>query len=141
MLTAALYAKLTAASALTDLLPTYTPVGGAGSQPAIFQAEVPEDAILPYVVLVGPVGDSELDDKTDHSGRDVLYQIDVYAAKSGSVLPLEAICEAVRSALHRQALTVSGLTHVETEIAGPIVNDQDETYGRALTARMIFTGA
>lgn len=127
----AIYNRLSGDSTLTALLATY-----AGA-PAIFSGDpVPQDAVPPYVVLSGTVGD-ESDDQIEGSIRTVLYQVACYVqrleAGGQSVLPIATIAERLRTLLHRSKLSVSGFTPIFESVSGPIVNDDEEHLGRILT--------
>lgn len=141
MFTNAIHDLLAADGTLTALLSTFTPRGASGI-PALFSTDpVPEAAELPYVVLTGVVSDEEFDTKGSIAGRDVLFDIRCYTAASGSVSAVDAIAERVRTLLHRQQVSVSGLGWVETIVSGPIVANEDDVYGRILTARLLYSEA
>ena len=133
---------LVADSTLTAMLSTFTPRGGGTAAPAIFtQDPVPENAALPYVVVAGPISDEPFDAKGEPLGRDALIDIRCYTARTGSVSVVTQIASRVRTLLHRQEVAVTGLAWIETILSGPIKQDEDETYGRVLNARLMYSGA
>ena len=129
VLTAAIHDVLAGDAALVALLATY------GGRPAVFTTDpAPGDAPLPYVVTAGDVVQIPWDTKLTR-GREVWRDVRCYAAASGSAVTVEAIAERVRALLHRQAITIDGFTWVLAECSGPIVADEQDVYGRVLTAK------
>lgn len=129
VLTAAIYNTLTADAALVALLATY------GGQPAVFTTDpAPGDASMPYIVTAGDVVQIPWDTKLTR-GREVWRDVRCYAAASGSAVTVESIAERVRALLHRQAIVIGGFTWVLSECSGAIVADEQDVYGRVLTAK------
>ena len=137
-LTGALYTVLAANTNVTDLLAIYTDKDGA-SFPAIFSADpVPEDSTLPLVVLSGHITDRAIDTKCEAASREIDFDIRCYADRTGSVVQINALSEALRLALHRVEIPIAGFDLSDTEILGPIVLDEDDNYGRVLTTRVQY---
>jgi len=137
-LTGAIYTLLAANTSVTDLLATYTDKDGA-TFPAIFTADpIPEDSTEPLLVLSGHVTDNEIETKGDASSREIDFDIRAYTTRTGSVLAINALSEAVRTALQRIEIPIAGLDWITTNVSGPTVVDQDDNYGRVLTARVSY---
>lgn len=131
-ITQGIYDALAADGTLTGLLNTYQ---GA---PAIFTTDpAPGDAELPYIVTAGEIAQEAFDTKTTR-GRTVTRDVRCYSAASGSAAVVEAIAERVRAILHRQALTIDGFMWVWSECSGPQVTDEQDSYGRIVTVRMVI---
>lgn len=129
VITAAIHDVLAGDAALVALLATY------GGRPAVFTTDpAPGDANMPYIVTAGDVVQIPWDTKLTR-GREVWRDVRCYAAASGSAVTVEAIAERVRALLHRQAITIAGFEWVLAECAGPIVSDEQDVYGRVLTAK------
>lgn len=129
-LTQAIYDRLTADATLAALLNTY---GGA---PAVFTTDpAPGDAELPYIVTAGDAVDASFDTKTC-TGREIWRDVRCYAADDGSAIVVEQMAERVRELLHRAPLTVSGWCVFVAECSGPVVADEQGSYGRVVTVRM-----
>lgn len=54
-------------------------------------------------------------DEKDHTGGSALVQIDIWA-RATSMLGIKAIADAVDARLRRQPLSISGATHITTEL-------------------------
>lgn len=100
-------------SAVTSLLSTaYSPLV------AIF-TDVPQsadgepDANFPYITI-GADTITPFDDK-DQTGGNALVQIDIWA-RATSMLGIKTIADAVDARLRRQPLSISGATHITTEL-------------------------
>jgi len=131
-ITEALYERLAGDVTLAGLLATY---GGA---PAVFSTDPPPgDATLPYVVAAGQVSQEAYDTKTTR-GLTVRRDVRCYAKADGSVETIEAIAEQVWALLHRYALAIAGYDTWVVECTGPIRADDDDAYGRVITARMVI---
>lgn len=129
-LTDAIHDRLSSDATLAALLNTY---GGA---PAVFTIDpAPGDAELPYIVTAGDAVDAAFDTKTC-LGREIWRDVRCYAADDGSAIVVEQIAERVRELLHRQALTVTGWCVFMAECSGPVVADEQGSYGRVVTVRM-----
>jgi hypothetical protein len=100
-------------SAVTSLLSTaYSPLV------AIF-TDVPQsadgeaDTNFPYITI-GADTITPFDDK-DQTGGNALVQIDIWA-RATSMLGIKTIADAVDARLRRQPLSISGATHITTEL-------------------------
>lgn len=137
MLTETLYGKLVGDGELTAMLATY------GGLPAVFTTDpAPGDAVLPYLVTAGEIVINPDDTKTDR-GQEVLRDVRCYAAATGSAVLIEAIAARVRVILHRQPLSIPGMTWLLSETTGPVVADEPggvsesvRAYGRVVTLRV-----
>lgn len=138
-LTASIYVALASDVTLTDMITSFNAESAQDPSPAIFTAKLPEGAIAPFILLVGEISqEAVLDDNGEGRGREVLYDIACYTNETGSLAEVIQISERVRSVLHRRPLLISGKTHINTIISGPIVSDDIDLYGRTLTARILF---
>ena len=127
ILTGALYRHLAADPDLTGLLAKYN------NLPAIFTVDpAPGDASLPYIVTAGEVAQSPFDTKTSR-GRRLIRDVRCYARADGSAVVIEAIAERVRALLHRQKIEIDGYRWLISDVAGPIVADEPDHYGRVLS--------
>ena len=132
MLTQGFYDLMAGDTTLTGLIASFEGL------PAIFTAgTVPENAVLPYVVSGGAVADAPADTKNS-SGREIIRDIRCYAAANGSVGGINAIAEQVRALFHRQAVPAAGFIAEIVDTSGPVVADEDDTYGRVVTVRAIL---
>jgi hypothetical protein len=132
-ITQAVYDVLAGDSTLAGLLATYH------GEPAIFTTDpAPGDAALPYIVTAGEVTHTPFDTKNTR-GRQVWRDVRCYAAAaSGSAVAVEAIAERVRALLHRLPVAAAGFIWIWSECSGPIAADEDEAYGRIVTAKITF---
>jgi hypothetical protein len=119
--------RLRGDATLAGLLSTYG--GGA----AVFRTDpAPGDAVLPYIVISGPVGAGPYDTKTRH-GRSERYDVRCYATRNGSVAAVNTIAERAWALLHRVPLAVAGGENWIANATGPITADDAAAYGRVLT--------
>lgn len=117
-------------SSLTGLLSTaYAPL------PAIF-TDVPQaidaekESQFPFVTIGADVI-NPFDDK-DHPGGNAIVQIDIWA-RASSMLNLKELADVVDARLRRQSLTISGATHITTELDSCVfTRDPDGKTKRAL---------
>ncbi len=131
-LTQAIYNRLKDDTMLAGMLSTYN------NRPAIFTAQpVPGDAVLPYVIVSGPIADAPWDTKTGF-GREITRDIRCYAEQTGSVMLVDNIAERVRQLFHRQMVAVNGYNNVMTVCSGPYAGSTDDAYGRIVTVRFIL---
>ncbi len=129
-LTQAIYDRLAGDGTLVALLNTYQ--GG----PAVFTTDpAPGDAELPYIVTAGDAVDASWDTKTC-LGRDIWRDIHCFAGADGSAIVVEQMADRVRELLHRQTLTISGWCVLVAECSGPVVMDEQDSYGRVVTLRL-----
>lgn len=132
VITAAVYDRLAGDPTLVDLVSVYK------GNPAIFTVDpAPGDAELPYIVTAGEVSQAPFDTKTTR-GRDLIRDVRCYAAEDGSAVVVEAMAERVRALLHRQLLTISGFTWLISDVSGPIVADESDTYGRIVSLSLVI---
>lgn len=112
-------------SSITGLLSTdyapLVPIFSIGSVPQ--QADSELDSAFPYLTFhaasIGP-----FDDK-DRVGGSAVVQIDVWA-RTLTDLAVNAIGDAIDARLRRQPLTISGATHITTElITAQLLDDPD----------------
>lgn len=131
-LSAALYDILTRDTELVNMLSTYK------GKPAVFTiTPVPPDAVLPYVVTATTVAQTPFDTKTSQ-GRTIWRDIKIYADAKGSAIDIDEIAERVYYILHRNLVVVPGYAWILTECQGPASIDEDYTYGRLITARILL---
>ncbi len=131
----ALYDVLAEDATLTGYLTTYR------GDPAIFTTDpVPGDASMPYVVIGGPVSHSPFDTKTT-LGREIRYDIRCYTDDTGSAMLVDSIAERARALLHREKPSVEGYNVLLAECAGPVEIDEDKSYGRVVTVRLVMQEA
>ena len=129
--TQAIYDVLAGDATLVALLGTYD---GA---PAIFTTDpAPGDAELPYIVTAGEVAQVPFDTKTT-LGREITRDARCYTEADGSAVTVEAIAERVRFLLHRTSMAISGYQWVLAECTGPQVADEQDSYARIVTVRMV----
>jgi len=127
----AFYDLLSSDTILTDMLALYD------DAPAIFTIDpVPENADLPYIVIPGAVTQIPNDTKLSR-GRSAIQDLRCYAAASGSSIEIDAIAERSRELLHRKALAIDGFSWLLSDVAGPIVANEPDIYGRILSVSVI----
>lgn len=125
----AIYARLNDASVTSLLSTAYAPL------PAIFtdvpQAIDPErETDFPYI-SIGADTITPYDTK-DAPGGNALVQVDVWD-RAASMLDIKAVADTVDARLRRQALTITGATHITTELESCIFTpDADGKTKRAL---------
>lgn len=125
----AIYTRLNDTS-LTALLSTaYSPL------PAIF-TDVPQaidaekETQFPFITI-GADTITPFDDK-DNPGGNAIVQVDIWD-RASSMLDLKAIADVVDARLRRQALSISGVTHITTELDSCVfTRDPDGKTKRAL---------
>lgn len=125
----AIYARLNDASLTALLSTTYAPL------PAIFtdvpQAVDAQDASWFPFVTIGADIINPFDTK-DAPGGSAIVQIDVWE-RASSMLDLKGIADVIDARLRRQPLSISGATHITTELdSGTFTRDQDGLTKRAL---------
>lgn len=112
------------------------------SAPAVYSTiPVPADAVLPYVVVSGPVSDVP-DDAFDAEYREVLIDLHAYDSRpddgGGSVSAVNSIAERVRYLFHRKPLDLSPSSRcLVSECRGPISLDASEAFGRVTQLRLL----
>lgn len=132
----ALYAQLEHASVTALLSTAYAP------EPAIF-SDVPQsddsenDAAFPYIVIGGDTL-TPFDTK-DNVGGSAIAQVDLYY-RGTSKLILKQLATAVDARLRRQALTITGATHITTELesATPTPDPDGKTFRLLLLYRILW---
>lgn len=127
ILTAAIQDRLAGDLTLAGLLSQYK------GSPAVFTTDpAPGDAQLPYIITPGEISQAPFDTKTTR-GRELIRDVRCYAAATGSAVEIEAIVERARVLLHRQPLSIDGFTWLLSDVSGPILADEEDTYGRILS--------
>lgn len=123
---------LVADATLTGLIATYA------SAPAVFSGDfVPEDC-EPAWAFIYVVSDQPTDSKNGE-GRELNFDVSVWARKVDGPKHLNTIAERVRDLLHRTALTISGYEHLLSVASGPIQNEPDEALiGRTVSVRILI---
>lgn len=132
----AVWERLAASSAVTSKVASY------GGQPALFTADrIPEQAALPAVVVKSPADDLAEDTKTSQH-RTVIVYVDCWADAKGSTLGVDRLALAVRDALHRAPVSLTGYTGWRAEVAGPeIVPSDERVYSRRCVVSLSFNRA
>jgi hypothetical protein len=126
------YSTLASGSSLTAKLSTYS------GSPAIFTTEpVPNDAVMPYIVITDSVAQTPQDTKLTR-GREVWMDIRCYTKSNGSVANVDSIAELVRELLHRKTLSGIGFSSIVTTVDGYIVANEEYAYGRILTLKILL---
>lgn len=125
----AVYARLNDTSLTALLSSAYAPL------PAIF-TDVPQaidaekESQFPFVTI-GADTITPFDDK-DSPGGNAIVQIDIWD-RASSMLDLKALVDAVDARLRRQSLSISGVTHITTELDSSVfTRDPDGKTKRAL---------
>lgn len=125
----AVFTRLNDASITALLSTAYAPL------PAIF-TDVPQsidaerESDFPFVTI-GADTITPFDDK-DAPGGNAIVQIDLWD-RASSFLDLKALADAVDARLRRQALTISGATHITTELeSSTFTRDPDGKTKRGL---------
>lgn len=128
---AGIWSRLATDATLAGMLSTYAGVA------AVFTVDpVPDDAVLPYVVIPGAVATVPADTKT-MLGRQSTYDVRCYTAATGSTVAVDAIAERVRSLLHRQPIAVAGFGVYVANATGPSEGPEEpDAYGRIVTIRL-----
>jgi len=130
MITAAFHSRMANDVTLAALLADYE---GA---PAVFTTDpAPGDAVLPYIVSAGEAVNAPFDTKTTR-GNTLWRDVRCYAAADGSAVEVEAIADRVRALFHRQSFSIPGFAWIWAECSGPIVADEQDAYGRIVTAKL-----
>jgi hypothetical protein len=125
----AIYTRVNDSSVTSLLSAAYSPL------PAIF-TDVPQsidaekETNFPFVTI-GADTINAFDDK-DSPGGNAIVQIDIWD-RASSMLDIKALADAVDARLRRQALTISGATHITTELESVVFSrDPDGKTKRAL---------
>lgn len=131
-ITAAIYDVLSSDTLLAAMLATY------GGELAVFTIDPPPaDATLPYIIISGESVQRPFDTKLLR-GRELWCDVRCYTARSGSAKLVDDIAERARALLHRQTIAVEGFTVEIVECNGPISVNEQDCYGRIVTARIIM---
>jgi len=132
----AFYDKLAGDGTLTAQLssyPTSPPV------PAIFfSREVPENAVMPYLVAEGLASDRNDDSLTDKH-RDIEKEIHCYAINDGDPSVIDSIANRVRVLFHDQPLTIAGFSMEGVTAIGPLAGPTSDEYHRVVSIRVRMT--
>lgn len=137
---AAIVARLTGDTTLDGLLARSVI---STTAPGVYSTlPVPQSAALPFVVVSGPVTDTP-DDAFDAQYRDVLIDLHAYDSRpddgGGSVARVNNIAERVRFLFHRKPLHL-GVAYrcLVSECRGPVALDDDVSFGRVMTLRLLI---
>lgn len=125
----AIYTRLNN-SAVTSLLSTaYAPLVAIFTDvPQAIDAE--SEAQFPFITIGGDTI-NPFDDK-DNPGGSAIVQIDIWDRQT-SMVRLKTIADAVDARLRRQPLSISGVTHITTELDSSVFSrDPDGKTKRAL---------
>lgn len=134
--TKAIFDRLNGDATLTGGLAAYP--AAAGTKAIFSRRPVPPDAVPPWVVIQ-EVSGIPFDTKTSR-GRDLLYDVSVFADATGSIVTVEDLVERCRTLLHRHLLSVAGWTTIIADVTGPVEAPTDETlYGRTISLRLVLT--
>lgn len=124
----AIYTKLNVAAITGKLSSDYGVSAIFTDVPQADDSELPE--FFPYIVIGGDTF-TAFDDKDD-GGNSVVVQIDVYS-RSASMGAVKQIGDEVYAQIHRQALTIPGVTWVTSEFQGAdYTRDPDGLTKRAI---------
>lgn len=106
--------------------------------PAVFTAEVPEDAPDTFIHLSrGNVSDLPFDTKT-WIGREIVRDVYCYGPDTGSDVAIDNLAEAVRAVLHRASFSLGSGTII-CEAGGPIIAPTGENVvGRVVSVRITY---
>ena len=123
---------LVADGTLVAMLATYK----AG--PAIFTAPLaPEDAVMPYV-LVDADDVANIDAGTKNTtGREIFKDVRCFADDNGSTVVIRNIADRILNLFHRAPFTVAGGKVMLVDVSGSIALDDEDSYGRAITLKVI----
>jgi hypothetical protein len=111
------------------------PVFSAGSVPQSADSET--DSAFPFITY--HVSALQPYDTKDNLGGSALVQVDVWD-RSASIRDLNGIADAVDARLRRQALTITGATHIETilESASQMPDADGKTKRMLMLYRVLF---
>lgn len=120
----AIYTRLNDSSVTSLLSSTYTPlvpIFSIGSVPQAADSEL--DSAFPYITF-HTAALAPFDDK-DKVGGSAVVQIDVWA-RALSDLAINQIGDAIDARIRRQPLSISGATHITSElITSELIDDPD----------------
>lgn len=117
-------------SSVTALLSTaYAPLAAIFTDvPQSVDAEKESD--FPFITIGGDTINPF--DSKDNKGGSAIVQIDIWD-RASSMLDLKALADVVDTRLRRQALSISGVTHITTELDSSVfTRDPDGKTKRAL---------
>jgi hypothetical protein len=125
----AVYTRLNNSSVTSLLSTAYSPLTAIFTDvPQSIDAE--KEANFPFITI-GADTVTPFDDK-DNNGGNAIVQIDIWA-RAASMLNLKALADAVDARMRRQALSISGVTHITTELDSCVfTRDPDGKTKRAL---------
>ena len=124
-------------SAVTSLLSTaYSPLVGIFTD-VPQSADGEAEANFPFITI-GADTITPFDDK-DKTGGNAIVQVSIWA-RATSMMGIKAIADAVDTRLRRQALSISGATHITTELeSSTTTQDPDGKTKRVLSLyRVIY---
>lgn len=135
--TAAIYARLTTASAITSALDIWNGL------PAIFDDRAPDEYLAKQdkacIVIAFPTGDEPSETFTEAS-RVISRDLRVYALDTGDNAPVDNLAEAVRDLFHDRPadLIVAGAKTVICQASGPTASPTTDPslVGRRISLRL-----
>jgi hypothetical protein len=125
----AIYSRLNDASVTALLSTAYAPLAAIFTDvPQSIDAE--KESNFPFITI-GADTINPFDDKDDPGGS-AIVQVDIWD-RASSMLDLKALADVVDARLRRQALSISGVTHITTELDSCVfTRDPDGKTKRAL---------
>jgi hypothetical protein len=125
----AIYTRLNDASVTALLSTAYAPLAAIFTDvPQSVDAE--KESNFPFITI-GADTITAFDSK-DNPGGSAIAQIDIWD-RASSMLDLKALVDVVDARLRRQPLTISGVTHITTELDSSVMSrDPDGKTKRAL---------
>jgi hypothetical protein len=125
----AIYTRLNHSSVTALLSTAYAPLAAIFTDvPQALDAE--KESNFPFITI-GADTINPFDDKSNLGGN-AIVQVDIWD-RASSMLDLKALADAVDARLRRQALAISGVTHITTELDSSVfTRDPDGKTKRAL---------
>lgn len=117
----AVFARLNSQSSVTNIMDTYTPVGGV-SGPALFSSAVPPDhkyGPKASAIIDAPTS-NQSDDTATEEYRDIVIRVRLYNAPDGSNQTLMQAAETIRDVLKNWPdEVIGGATYKVVSVSGP----------------------
>lgn len=128
-----LFDVVSALSAVTGWVGTYR-----GADAVFTRSPVPPQVDGNYIVVRDSFTDVPGIGETKTSrGRLVVHDIAVYKTADGDPSDVQDVAEAIRDALHRNQIPVSGYGNaLIVKAFGPVEADNDQVYGRIVTVSL-----
>jgi hypothetical protein len=114
-------------------------VGTYRSEVAVFtRSPIPPQVSGKYIVIRDALTDIPgVGETKETRGRFVAHDIALYKDANGDPSDLQDVAEAVRDALHRNQIPVSGYGNaLIVKASGPVEADEDQVYGRIVTVSL-----